>query len=176
MPARRKKLEIRKSGISGRGVFAGEAIKKGQRIHVMRGKRMTLRQMFRAVDSGTENSADPLLIDDDLYLDLDELSRSFNHCCDPNAYIQGRGELIAIRDIRVGDEITYDYSTTMVDGERIKALGHPVWSCRCKCGARNCVGRIDQFERLPARRRAYYLKQGYVPAFVLKRFAKWHES
>jgi len=164
-------VEVKKSAIAGRGVFATQPIKKGQRIHIMRGKRMTTLQMFRAVDGGVENSADPLLIGDDLYLDLDELSRTFNHSCNPNAYIRGKGTLVAMKNIRIGEEINYDYSTTMVDGEKIKALGHPVWSCRCKCGARNCVGRIDQFQRLPPRRRAYYVKNRYVPDFVLKKFS-----
>lgn len=131
---------------------------------------MTIRAMFRAVDSGRENSSDPLLIGEDLYLDLDELSRTFNHSCNPNTYVRGRCALVALRKIRAGEEITYDYATTMIDGERIKALGHPVWSCRCKCGERNCTGRIDQFQRLPARRRAYYIKNRYAPDFVLKKF------
>jgi SET domain-containing protein len=170
MSVMNRNTEIKRSKISGCGVFATQQIKKGRRIHIMRGKRMTIRAMFRAVDGGLEDSADPLFIGDDLYLDLDELSRSFNHSCNPNAYIRGKCTLVALKNIRVGEEITYDYSTTMVDGDRIKSLGHPVWSCRCKCGARNCVGRIDQFQRLPARRRAFYVKNGYAPGFVLKKF------
>lgn len=168
----RQKLAIKISPIAGHGVFASRAIKKGQRIHVMRGKRMTIHAMFRAVDDGLENSADPLLIGNDLYLDLDELSRTFNHSCKPNAFLRGKCTLVAIRDIGIDEEITYDYSTTMVDGDRIKSLGHPVWWCRCKCGARDCAGRIDQFDRLPARRRAYYIKNRYAPDFVLRKFAR----
>ncbi|MBI3544348.1 MAG: SET domain-containing protein-lysine N-methyltransferase [Deltaproteobacteria bacterium] len=137
----------------------------------MRGEPMTTRQMFRAVDGGRENSADPLLIGADRYLDLDELSRTFNHSCNPNAFIRGKVTLVALRNIRVGEEITYDYSTTMADGALIESLGHPVWSCRCKCGARNCVGRIDQFQRLPARRLAFYVRNRYAPDFVLRKFS-----
>ena len=169
-PSRRPVLEMKESGIAGYGVFAAKPIKKGQRIHIMRGKRMAIRAMFRAVDNGLENSADPLLIGDDLYLDLDELSRTFNHSCNPNAYLRGKCTLTALRNIRSGEEISYDYSTTMVDGERIKSLGHPLWTCRCKCGARNCVGVIDQFHRLPARRRAFYVKNRFAPDFVLRKF------
>lgn len=168
---RRKAVQIMRSTIAGHGVFATQPIKKGQRIHTMRGKRMTTLEMFHAVDGGVENSADPLLIGDDLYLDLDELSRTFNHSCNPNAFIRGKCTLIALKDIRVDEEITYDYATTMIDGDKIKSLGHPVWSCRCKCGARNCAGRIDQFQRLPAHRRAYYIKNRYVPTVVLRKFA-----
>ncbi|MBI3558703.1 MAG: SET domain-containing protein-lysine N-methyltransferase [Deltaproteobacteria bacterium] len=164
-------LVVKGSAISGRGVFATQPIKKGQRIHLMRGKRMTMRAMFRAVDDGLENSADPLLIADGQYLDLNELSRTFNHSCNPNAFLRRQCTLTAIRNILRGEEITYDYSTSMVDGEKIRSLGHPVWTCRCKCGAPNCVGIIDQFQRLPARRRAYYLKNRYAPDFVLRKFA-----
>jgi SET domain-containing protein len=163
-------IQIQKSPIAGHGVFATRSIKRGEKIHVMGGKPMTTKQMFRAVDSGKEKSADPLLIGEGQYLDLDEVSRTFNHSCNPNGYLRGKCTLVALRNIRAGDEITYDYATTMVDGDVIKALGHPVWSCRCKCGARHCAGRIDQFNRLPPRRQAFYLRNGYAPDFVLRKY------
>jgi len=40
----------------------------------------------------------------------------FNHSCDPNAGLQIDGQkvwLVAIKNITQGEEITWDYSTTM---------------------------------------------------------------
>ncbi len=58
-----------------------------------------------------------------------------NHSCDPNAGFNDAGMLIAIHDIEVGEEITYDY------------LKHPVpaspWNFECLCGAVNCRGWIS---------------------------------
>lgn len=58
-----------------------------------------------------------------------------NHSCDPNASFNDAGMLVAIRDIDVGEEITYDY------------LKHPVpaspWNFECLCGAVNCRGWIS---------------------------------
>ena len=55
-----------------------------------------------------------------------------NHSCDPNASFDADGMLVALRDIAVDEEITYDY------------LLHPVpaspWSFRCQCGAAGCIG------------------------------------
>jgi hypothetical protein len=87
-------------------------------------------------------------IDYGLHLDL-EVSRDLvhamdfnlcgflNHSCEPNAKIRGR-ELIAIRDIRPWDEITFNYNTTEYE------IAFPF---QCHCGS--CRGRkIRGFKHL----------------------------
>lgn len=53
-----------------------------------------------------------------------------NHSCEPNCGMQGRFALVAMRDIFVGEELTYDYAMTeAADYFRLDCLcGHP--SCR----------------------------------------------
>lgn len=55
-----------------------------------------------------------------------------NHSCDPNASFDAGGMLVAVRDIKAGEEITYDYAA------------HPLpaspWNFECRCGAEGCVG------------------------------------
>jgi SET domain-containing protein len=71
------------------------------------------------------------------------MARFMNHCCQPNAYAKvisvdtevGPDKKImvfAARDIKAGDEITYDYKFPVEDG-----------SLRCTCGAPNCIGRMN---------------------------------
>ncbi|EAT58827.1 SET domain-containing protein-lysine N-methyltransferase [Chlorobium ferrooxidans] len=60
--------------------------------------------------------------------------RYVNHHCDPNCYIDKKRELmIALRDINIGDEITFDYS------QNETAIAAPF---ECSCGAQNCKGSI----------------------------------
>jgi histone-lysine N-methyltransferase SETD1 len=40
--------------------------------------------------------------------------------------------VFANQDIKIGDEITYDYKFAVEDG-----------SLRCTCGAPNCIGRMN---------------------------------
>jgi len=60
-------------------------------------------------------------------------ARHLNHSCSPNAEAQdidGRIWIVALRDIRAGEEITFNYNYDLEDYRE-----HP-----CKCGAANCVG------------------------------------
>lgn len=58
------------------------------------------------------------------------LWRFLNHACRPNAAIAGR-QLVALRAIAAGEEVTFDYNTTELE------LAEPF---NCHCGA--CGGRL----------------------------------
>ena len=77
--------------------------------------------------------------------------RHINHSCDPNTYVRTRNSrrlVIALRDIRAGDEITYDYC--------INSGGDTVWTCRC--GAARCRRQIhSDFFHLPIELQLEYL-------------------
>jgi len=51
-----------------------------------------------------------------------------NHSCDPNCGLHGEITFVALRDIHVGDELTFDYA--MVDNES--------YEFACSCGSPNC--------------------------------------
>jgi SET domain-containing protein len=67
------------------------------------------------------------------------LSREMNHCCDPNTWWSGSTRLVARRDIQVGDEITYDYSTADVANS---------FAMECTCGSERCRGTITNRDYL----------------------------
>ncbi|MBI2631885.1 SET domain-containing protein [Candidatus Pacearchaeota archaeon] len=165
------KLKIKKSKIAGKGVFTTRRIRGGQTICFLEGELCSLDEMIRRVNEGKEEPSDPLEIGDEEYLDLNEISRTFNHSCDPNAFIKGKNELVAIKEINSGEEINYDYSTTMNDNEeRIKSAGRVLWTCKCNCMAKYCRGIIDQFKTIPKKRQEFYVKNKFLPDFMLKHF------
>jgi len=86
-----------------------------------------------------------------------------NHSCDPTCALRAtprRLALVARRDIAPGDELTFDYSTCLVDEPPL-----PV----CHCGAPMCRGQVASFWSLPPRTRKHLLAAGAVPSFVLGR-------
>jgi uncharacterized protein len=161
------KIEARESNIEGNGVFATSLIKKGERICFMNGEEIDLKEMLRRVDNDEEEGSDPLGIDDEKYIDMEELYRSINHSCSPNAFLRGNNELVALKDIEEGEEIFYDYSTTMNDNIPEDEL----WTMKCKCGNKNCRKKIDQFKRLPIEIQKYYVDNKLAPDFILRAFS-----
>ncbi len=160
------------STIAGNGVFAQRDFAAGDLIRRLAGESCTLTEVFARVEAGEVLGSDVLGVDDDLYLVLDELDRSFNHSCDPNAYVEKASDLVARRPIRTGEEITFDYSTTMNDDERaILAAGKSSWTCPCSCLAPNCRGEINQFRTLAPSVRRLYLDNQWAPDFILRAFS-----
>ncbi len=74
-------------------------------------------------------------IDEQLYLVPDRLGPGdrVNHCCEPNAGIQGCNMVVALRDIAPGEEICYDYA--MTDSASYDEF-------TCACGAPTCRGQV----------------------------------
>lgn len=121
---------------------------------------------------GIDDLDDPLVlarcvqIGPDTYLDpRGDVSGHVNHSCDPNCAVIVEPErvlLIALRRIRAGEEIAYDYSTMMVGRtRRIDA---------CRCGAFACRGTIVDYVDLPDDVRARYERLEAVPKYVLHHF------
>jgi uncharacterized protein len=164
-------IEVKASKISGKGVFASKKIQKGQTIYVLKGEEIDLDELIKRCNEYTESPSDPLQIEREKYIDLEEFSRSFNHSCNPNSFVKGKNKLVALRDIQKGEEITYDYSATMNDyEEKIVKAGRSLWTCKCNCKSKNCRGVIDQFRKLPKELQEFYLKNKLAAEHVMKAF------
>lgn len=160
-------FEIRLSKIAGKGVFATRKIKKGERICFMLGDELHSDEVDKKINSGIEVVGDPFQISDDFFIDLEEPFRTINHSCSPNAFIRGKNELVALRDINEDEEITYDYSLIMWeadDGEQ--------WTCECKCGLANCRKVIEQFYKLPREKQKKHIKEKTLPDFILEKVGR----
>jgi len=136
----------------GRGLFAAEPIATGTEILRFTGPELTLNE----VRSRGAAAANALQVGIDRYLYLDKPGRFVNHSCDPNAAVLGDTSLAAIRPILPGDEIRFDYSTTVSDG----------WTMACRCGSAGCRGLIVAFQLLPEPLRRRYALLGQVQRFI----------
>ncbi len=120
------------AGKGGRGVFAREKVRAGE-VLVVWGGEVVDGGVLRAMSEEKFRLA--LQIEEDLYLLTTNEGPAdwVNHSCSPNAGLCGQVVLVAMRDIRAGDEVTFDYATSD---------GSPYDEFDCGCGARGCRGRV----------------------------------
>ena len=137
----------------GRGLFASRSISQGEVILRFDGPVLSLAD----VRAKGPRAANALQIGVDRYLDLTEPGRLVNHSCAPNAGVCDDEMLVAIQAIAAGEEIRFDYSTTIGD----------FWSMSCRCGAPTCRGTVASFASLPADLRSRYAGLGIVQRFLI---------
>lgn len=141
----------------GEGVFSKKPISTGSKILFFKGQKLKEKKLPLPYDSVTDHY---MQIGIDTYLgpsgDTDDL---INHSCDPNSGViikNGKVFLVAIKNIKEGEEITWDYSTTMKDDN---------WTMTCQCGAKHCRKLIREFKFLDKKQKERYKKAGVVPAY-----------
>lgn len=139
----------------GRGIFAAQNISKGEVILIFTGKIINVDEVIAKEE---KEGANPLQIDTNLYIDLEEPGVFINHHCDPNAGIVNTNVLVALMNIYKSDEIFCDYSTTMSD----------TWTMECGCSSSNCRKIIKDFHYLPTNVKEKYLKLGIVQDFIVR--------
>lgn len=133
-------VEVRNSPIHGTGVFATRDIKEGERIIEYVGEKVPSDEGTRRSEAHPELTYIFILNDD---WDIDgsvggNESKYINHSCDPNCEVDIVGDhiwIIAYKDIKEGEELTYDYS-----------FGHDDDIVECRCGSPDCRGYINEFE------------------------------
>ncbi len=137
-------LEVRETERYGLGVFAKATIPKGTTLFVCGGPILTLED---------EDHLPPECVDMPI-----EISEWFsmgprtpeeiplmpqhyvNHSCDPNAGWHGQLFLVAMRDIRAGEEICYDYAMVMHSNPESGSY----WTMECHCGSSLCRGKVAE--------------------------------
>lgn len=75
-------------------------------------------------------------------------ARYINHSCDPNCKINDEDEVVAIKPIKAGEEISFDYASVSKeewDRDPGAFFWDDRWSFDCQCGSTNCHGRIDRY-------------------------------
>jgi len=146
------RLEIRETPQKGRGLFAGQRIRRGHLIIEMHGNR------YSSADLPPELFATQIGPDLWLASDGSSLDDLINHSCEPNAgFVTGEAILFALRDIEPGEEITWDYSTS---------IDEPGWRLKCLCRSSRCRQVVLPWRELSAEERnrlrpiaLHYLRQ-----------------
>ena len=162
-----KKFYIMETSL-GKGIFAVRSIKRNEEILRFKGPIVTGKQGMKLdFERFGKRLGNSLQIKKDRYIYLEDPGRLVNHSCKPNSGIKEDKTLVAIRNIKKGEEIRYDYSTTIDEDD---------WSMKCKCGEKNCRKIIKDFRYLPKKIREKYLKLGIVQKFISKKFNKKPED
>jgi SET domain-containing protein len=141
-----RRIQVRRSGVHGKGVFALQDIAEGETIIEYVGEVISWKKAQRRHphDPKDPNHTFYFHVDENRVIDAKfggNSSRWINHSCDPNCEsdeVDGRIFIKALRNIKAGEELNYDYGLILDEPytRKLKAE-YPCW-----CGARNCRGTL----------------------------------
>ena len=141
-----RRIQTRRSGVHGKGVFAVQDIAEGETLIEYVGEVMGWpeAQQRHPHDPQDPNHTFYFHVDEDHVIDAlygGNSSRWINHACAPNCEADEQGGRIfikALRNIQTGEELNYDYGLIIDQrySPKLKAE-YPCW-----CGAQNCRGTL----------------------------------
>lgn len=152
-----------RQGDLGRGIVARSRLRAGQTILEFDGAEYSHEQVLAMGDA----QAYTIQVAPDRYIDTCPPGRFTNHSCEPNAGVVGDRILVALRDILPGEEIRFDYSTTMSENH---------WTMLCRCGRPGCRRIVRDFHDLPAPLQERYIGLGIVQSFIVREWRARRES
>ena len=137
-------VEVKKSGMEGKGVYAVRGIKENEVIGVFGGIVIPEEELEALSKTVPE---DKLNIDHAMYiypgfLMLHDYENGcdplcfVNHSCDPSSKVVNGIVLVASRDIPMGEEISWNYKDT-------DDVGNWSYEFNCQCGSANCTGKVQ---------------------------------
>jgi len=155
---------VRRSKIHGSGVYAAREIPKGTRIVEYLGERISHAQADARYEAKGQDDGHTFLfvVNSKLVIDAGvdgNDARFINHSCDPNCETViegGRVFIEAVRDIRKGEELGYEYGLTWESTDDPDELANYA----CRCGAARCRGSmldpvpLDKKRKQKAKRKA----------------------
>lgn len=141
-----RRIQTRRSGVHGKGVFALQDLAEGETVIEYVGEVISWKEALR------RHPHDPKDPNHTFYFHMDEKhvidakhggnsSRWINHSCKPNCEADeegGRVFIKALRNIEAGEELFYDYGLIIDAKYTPKLLAeYPCW-----CGAKKCRGTL----------------------------------
>ena len=145
-PASHRRIQTRRSGVHGKGVFAVAPIAEGETIIEYVGEIISWKEALRRHphDPQDPNHTFYFHVDENRVIDAlygGNSSRWINHSCNPNCEADeqaGRVFIKALRNIAAGEELNYDYGLIIDERytPKLKAQ-YPCW-----CGAPQCRGTL----------------------------------
>jgi len=139
-----RRIQVRLSGVHGKGVFATQPLAKGETLIEYVGEIIDWPEALRRHphDPSDPNHTFYFSIDEDHVIDANvggNASRWINHSCKPNCEADetdGRVFIKTLKKIDAGKELFYDYGLVL-DEKRTKKLKKQY---ACHCGAKKCRG------------------------------------
>lgn len=152
-----KNISVRGSLIHGKGLFAEEDIRKGDKIQYIPGPKV---KMIPKNEADSEEIANWIGISKHFWIDTrDTIFNFINHSCEPNAAIAGIRTLYALEDIPMDAEIAIDYSMTDAD---------PYWKILCDCKNSNCRKEIRAIYTVPPE--VFERHMPYIPRYFQRTY------
>ena len=84
-----------------------------------------------------------ILISDKKWMIIKTDARYINHSCSPNCFINDKLEVITVKPVNKGEELTVTYN--VVHEYENPGEWDSRWSFKCQCGSKNCQGLIDKY-------------------------------
>lgn len=145
----------------GKAVFAARDFDEGAPLLEFTGRRFHSERVPSLMRGGSDRYVQ---VTPDHYMGpsgrLDDL---VNHSCDPNAGLRFTDDgvfLVAIRSIARGEEVTWDYSTTLAESN---------WHMICQCRSPDCRRVIGNFTTLDPQRQQFYRARNLVAPYLRRR-------
>ena len=146
IPSKGPRIVVRRSGIHGRGVFARRPIREDETVCEYKGERISEKEIGRRYPEIMDGINHTFVFGIELDLNIDggaegNIARWINHSCDPNCDTYEKDKRIfvrAIRNIRPGEELSYDYAIEA--GEPLTKAVKARWPCWC--GTKKCRGPV----------------------------------
>src|SRR3989344_2127500 len=151
-----KKIHYANSHIHRRGLMIGEDAKKGEIVTKILGP---LKFKLNKNKRDALSHPDWVGVKKNYWVDPLRPHKFINHSCDPSTGVRGV-TLIALRDLKKGEEITMDYST--IEGD-------PRWQMKCSCRAKNCRKVIRSVQFLSPKR---FKAIKYIPVYFRNLYQK----
>lgn len=150
---------VKSSSIQGKGVYAIVDIEKDEMVLEIDDSNVVTDPSKLTKE---QNEYDCDYLENGKVILMQSPEKFINHSCDPSTYVKtinGVRKVLAMRDIKIGDEITYDYS---INGDNDGTFA-------CQCGSKICRGIYDgNFFRLPLDIQKKYLP--YLDDWFLKQY------
>jgi len=139
-----RRIQVRRSGVHGKGVFALQPLAKGEQVIEYVGEIIKWKEALRRHPHNPDepNHTFYFHIDDKHVIDANvggNAARWINHACKPNCEadeVDGRIFIKALRDIEPGEELFYDYGL-VIDDKYTRKLKKQY---ECRCGSKRCRG------------------------------------
>ena len=149
-----RELIIVRESEFGHGVFASRDIKMGTNLLQVTGKEINFRQT-----TFLKEESFALQVDFDRYIVMETPIAFCNHSCRPNCFVSCNLVLTALENIKAGEELFWDYSTSMLERH---------WTMKCNCGFEECRKMVTDFDLLPSSIQLHYLQMEIVFPYIVK--------
>lgn len=142
-------------GRFGKCLIAREDISKDEEIASFDGEMYTADKI---TDLPKDVADHAIQFEEHKWRESNSFARYINHSCEPNCGIKNLFTLVAMKDIKKGEELLWDYDMTE-DCE---------WRMDCLCGTPSCRKKIGSFALVPDSTREKY--KGYISEWLVKKY------